>query len=102
MTRVEFIVIMQAFYEKNKEVDDFLNNIESLLGPHAMDVISSNSYYGMLINTISICLEDTVGWLSFFCDECNWSFEEFTQRVAGHPKIQNYGDLYDFIYGKEE
>lgn len=58
-------------------------------------------YQDIIIDILAEDLSDESHWLEYFCYENNWLAdyrqEKITLKDGSHPKINTWGDVYDFI-----
>ena len=60
-----------------------------------------SDYQNIIIDILTENFKDESHWLEYFCYENDWlagyKQEKITMEDGSHPKIENWGDVYDFL-----
>lgn len=104
MHRAVFIHIMQRMKLQYKKRENYLNKIEEFFGMKMVEDIYETDFFNILIDTIEVAIEDKGKNISYLAYECGFDLNTYCEKVEtkeGHPKLNDFGDFYDFITREE-
>lgn len=100
ISKSRFISIMKQLEELKIKQDNLDVALHDLCGSGFGSFYIAD-YQDIIIDILTEDFNDESHWLEYFCYENNWLAEyrqeKITLKDGSHPKINDWGDVYDFL-----
>ena len=100
ISKSHFIDVMNQLEELRIKQDNLDIALQDLCGSDFGSFYIAD-YQDIIIDILTEDFNDESHWLEYFCYENNWlteyKQEKITLKDGSHPRIKNWGDVYDFL-----
>ena len=100
ISKNHFIEVMKQLEELRIKQDNLDVALHDLCGS-GFGAFYITDYQDIIIDILTEDFNDESHWLEYFCYENDWlaryKQEQITLEDGSHPKIENWGDVYDFL-----
>lgn len=83
-----------------KALSDAMNNLNKAFKPFepSFNQVSFGRYEALVVNTLSIAMNDKSDWISYFIYECDWGKKNRSVEIDKKPfKLTTLSNLYNLL-----
>lgn len=101
ISKERFVKIMEKLVRRYEYSEDWINEIEEVLGMNFVEKIYKNDAWDLLIEIVSELIGDTDDWLNYFFyeEKCKFPFTYWLPD-GKESQVNNLEDLYTLIFEK--